>query len=56
MSKKQAEAAGVTPEAFEKMQQLEARVQSMETEKKQQESQAGAMRFSAALDKFGRRI
>lgn len=52
ISKKQAEAEGITPEAYEKMRKLEERVNAMEAEKKQAEAQFGAQRFTSAIEKF----
>lgn len=52
LSKKKADAAGVNPEVFEKMQGLEKRLAEMEEEKSRIANQQKAFEFDAAVKKF----
>lgn len=52
LSKKKADAAGVNPEVYEKMRQLEARLTEMEAEKARLTEQQVAIQFDAAATKF----
>lgn len=52
LSKKEAEAAGIPPEVYKQLKDLEGKVAQMEAIKLQEQQELSANRFTAALDKF----